>query len=141
MFLVLQKLTFMYSVKILRGFCETNLNGWEVFPDQPFFYPLPGQLVVFSDLQLLFAIKVKMHALKPVWEIFSLVRIMRQEFGGAGVSVATLVLLYDLLSYMPSLFGFFLPLTSVPVFDNVSRLRLTDMHPQIMYVWQTSVLL
>lgn len=78
-------------------------NGLEVFSDQSFFYPLPGQLVVFSGLQFLFAVKVKMCALKPVWEIIVFLRIIRQEFGGVGVSVTTLVFSYSLLSYMPSL--------------------------------------
>lgn len=74
-----------------------------------------------------------------MWGTFGLWRIQRQEFGGFG-----LWLWVVLLSQQPGWYFLIIPLSSLPgvfaapagvaVFDNVSRLRLTDMHPQITYV-------
>lgn len=98
---------------------------------------MPGRRVVFSDLQLLLSTAVEVCALKLAWETFGLGRIERQGFWGLWPWVVLLSQQPRFRSrlippsYLPSMF---LALTSVAVFDNVSRLRLTDMHPQITYV-------
>lgn len=104
---------------------------------------VPGGLLVFSGLQLLLPIEVKMFVLKLcgrflVWGELRDRNLWRLPWV---VLVSQWPHLQFLLDLLYSLLSVFLALTSVAVFDNVSRLRLTHMHPQITYVWQTGVLL